>query len=100
MSRNRNFHLFAQEGPRRALKLRRRLDYVTRVIHRHRHDPSFAVAVERVDGKLPVELCITLTVLSATLSMRFDAAELRILLRDGQVATVLSAAGLPELGSR
>lgn len=96
MSRNRNFHLFEEEGPRRALQLRRRLDWVTRIIHRHQRDPSFAVAIDPVDGKLPLELCITLTVLSATLSVRLDAQELRILMRDPLVAEILSDAGLPE----
>lgn len=97
MSRNRNFHLFEEDGPRRALKLRRRLDYVIRIIHRHKADPSFAVTVDPVAGKLPLELCITLTVLSATLSVRLDAQELRILMRDSEAAAVLAEVGLPEL---
>jgi hypothetical protein len=96
MSRNRNFHLFEEEGPRRALKLRRRLDYLIRMIHRHRHDPSFAITVDAVAGKLPLELCITLTVLSATLSVRLDAQEMRILLRDAEVAAVLADIDLPD----
>jgi hypothetical protein len=93
MSRNQNYHLFEETGPGRALKLRRRLDYLTRIIQRHHRDTGFAVSIETVAGELPRALNVTLTVLSANLTVRLDDLELRILMRDECVAKVLGHAG-------
>lgn len=94
LSRNKNYYLFQEEGPRRALNLKRRIDALVRLVRLHKDSEGFSLAVERVQGKLPVELKVTLRVLSATVATRLHADELPLLLREAEVKAALAASGV------
>ena len=93
ISRNKNYYLFQEDGPRRALNLKRRIDALSRLVHQHKDSDGFAVTVEEVEGKRPVELKVTLQVLSATVATYLHPDELAIFLRDPEVAAVVRASG-------
>jgi hypothetical protein len=92
-SRNASFALFEQEGPRRARKLKRLLDALTDIIHRHQSDADFSIEVERVDGSRPYDVRLHVND-SSTFGVRLSPEELALLVRDSVVAAVLVEAGL------
>lgn len=92
-SRNANFALFEQEGPRRARKLKRLLDAMTDLIHRHEGDPDFSIEVERAAGGRPFDVRLHVNG-SSTFGVSLSREELAILVRDPLVAAALVEAGL------
>jgi hypothetical protein len=97
MSRNQHFELFEQDGPRRALRLWRRINGLARFVRRYRESPDFEVRVEEVAGRWPLAVRIHLHVLSATLTACLDCDEVKLLARDADMAAVLRQAGFDPL---
>lgn len=92
-SRNTNFALFEQEGPRRARKLKRLLDAIAEIVHRHQGDADFSIEVARRDGGRPFDVRLHVNG-SSTFSVRLSREELGLLVRDATVAAALVEAGL------
>ena len=91
-SRNQNFELFAQEGPRRALALHRRLDELAALIRRQRPH-GLTVALQRVGGRYPLRLRLQAPQLAATVVVHLNDGELVVLCRDAEVAALVAEAG-------
>ena len=94
ISRNKNYYLFKEDGPRRALNLKRRIDALSRLVRQHRNSDGFDITIEEVEGKRPVELKVALRVLFATVATYLHPDELDILLRDPEVSAAVKKAGI------
>jgi hypothetical protein len=90
-SRNRNFYLFSESGPRRALALRRRLAAIASFVHAH-GARGLRVTRAAVEGPYPIELRLHAPRIAATLVARLDRDELALLRRDAQVDEALAGA--------